>query len=48
MGKGKNWSFLQKFEIYRNVELLHQSHTVLGMTHQFENVIIPSFMGLLT
>ena len=27
MGKGKNWGFLQKFEIYRNVELLHQSHT---------------------
>ena len=26
MGKGKNWGFLQKFEIYRNVELLHQSH----------------------
>ena len=27
MGKGKNWSYLQKFEIYRNVELHHQSHT---------------------
>ena len=26
MGKGKNWGFLQKFEIYRNDELLHRSH----------------------
>ena len=38
MGKGKNWGFLQKFEIYRNVELLHQSHAGDD----------PSFMGLLT
>ena len=27
MGKGKNWGFLQKFEIYRNVEPLHHTHT---------------------
>ena len=46
MGKGKNWGFLQKFEIYRNVELLHQSHT--GDDSSIENVIIPSFIGLLT
>ena len=26
MGKGKNWGFLQKFEIYRDLELLCQSH----------------------
>ena len=41
MGKGKKWGFLKKFEIYRNVELL-------GINHQFKNVIITSFMGLLT
>ena len=45
MGKGKNWGFLQKFEI----EMLNYSIShILGMTHQFEHVIIPSFMGLLT
>ena len=27
MGKGKDWGFLQKFEIYRNVEPLHHTHT---------------------
>ena len=30
MDKGKNWGFLQKFEIYRNVELLHQLHIDIG------------------
>ena len=37
-------------EILNNyIEMLNYSIShILGMTHQFENVIIPSFMGLLT
>ena len=31
------------------IEMLNYSAShLLGMTHQFENAIIPSFMGLLT